>query len=69
MENEQIYTAQPKVEKWGKAKKQTKRKKANSDEKWDMEGKTGHKAEDEATEIWHDFAIICIIVQSTILFN
>lgn len=34
-----------------------------------MEGKTGHKAEDEATEIWHDFAIICIIVQSTILFN
>lgn len=27
-------------------------KKTRNDEKWDMEGKTGHKAEDEVTEIW-----------------
>lgn len=29
---------------------------AKSDEKWDMEGKTGCKAEYDITEIWHDVA-------------
>lgn len=42
----------------GKRTAKQKPKKPNSEEKRDMEGRTGSKTEDEVTEIWHGVTTI-----------